>query len=170
MASAYGTVKDHHGAITVSSEVQVGTTFTIILPVREEDVEVTKEPQLLEHGTGRILLVDDEKNMRITGKGILQDLGYDVLLAEDGKRALEIFQEQDSIDLVLLDMIMPNMNGQDCFDELKKRDPGVRVILTSGFTREESIDEMKERGLSGFIRKPFRSSELSHMVNNVLKN
>ncbi len=170
LASVYGTIKHHQGSITVYSEVGKGTSFSILLPVSQEENKVSKEPQILKKGIGRILLVDDEEIMRLTAQAILQDLGYEVLLADDGKQALRVFQEQGyQIDLVILDMVMPNMNGSDCFKALQEIDHNVRVILSSGFSREENVEEMKNNGLAGFIRKPYRSADLSQIVFDTLK-
>jgi CheY-like chemotaxis protein len=107
--------------------------------------------------------------MRLTAEMILKDLGYSVTLAENGKKGLKIFKEApDRYDLILLDMIMPEMNGSDCFYEIKKVRPDMKVILSSGFTREEDLIEMKAKGLTAFISKPFRSTEISQALHNAL--
>ena len=117
------------------------------------------------------MIVDDEEVMRITARAILEELGYEVVLADNGQEALSLYKrESDSINLVILDMVMPVMNGRDCFAILKQYDPQVRVILSSGFTREEDLDEMKAGGLKGFIRKPYHGSTLSQMVYDALKH
>ena len=113
----------------------------------------------------QILLVDDEEIMRETGKAILEDLGYTVILAKDGEAAVNIYKTMVAeIDLVVLDMIMPVMNGKDCFTFLQQRDPNVRVILSSGFTRNEDLTEMKKLGLKSFVRKPYGRVSLSKAV------
>jgi CheY-like chemotaxis protein len=125
---------------------------------------------MLQTAEKEILIVDDEEVMRITAKAILEHLGYTILLAADGEEGLSLFeQNQDSIDLVMLDMIMPVMNGKDCFTALQELDPDVRVILSSGFSREEDLEEMKACGLKGFIRKPYLSGPLSQSVYEALR-
>jgi CheY-like chemotaxis protein len=117
-----------------------------------------------------LLVVDDEDMIRSTAEAILEDLGYEVLLAEDGQKALSIFQEQSgTVDLVLLDMLMPVMSGKDCFVAMKQFDPEVRVVLSSGFTREEDLLEMQKLGLKGFLRKPYRVADLCQAIHEALK-
>jgi CheY-like chemotaxis protein len=107
--------------------------------------------------------------MRTTGQAILENLGYEVTLAENGRHGLDIFEKDpDVFDLVILDMIMPEMNGRACFVAMRNVKHDVKIILSSGFSREEDIQEMKDAGLSGFIRKPFRSSTLSQVVKSVI--
>ena len=121
------------------------------------------------HGSGTILVVDDEAVMRATAAAILEDLGYVMLLADNGRTGLELFREKwNEIDLVLLDMIMPEMNGRDCFAAMKEIDPDARIILSSGFTRSDDLADLREAGLAGFIRKPYRSVALSQIVASAL--
>lgn len=122
-------------------------------------------------GSGNILVIDDEPVIRATAEAILDDLGYRVLLAENGLEGLAVFREYyKEIDLVLIDMVMPEMNGSECFFEMKKIDSEVKVILASGFSREESLEEMKKMGLKGVMRKPYRAAELSSIVAAVLQD
>ncbi|WP_163337491.1 response regulator [Desulfopila sp. IMCC35008] len=170
LAAAYGSIKQHDGAISVYSESGSATTFNILLPLTDTEHQVSPKGKTLQKGEGTILVVDDEEVMRITAKAILEDLGYEVVLAENGERALNIYQQDpERFSLVLLDMIMPVMNGKDCFIALKTVNPAVRVILSSGFTREQDLKEMKERGLNSFIRKPYRSILLSEAVYEALQ-
>ncbi len=170
LAAVYGTIQQHHGAITAYSEQEEGTTFQLLLPISDQDEAVQPAIQLTQKGSGRILVVDDEEVMRITAKAILEELGYEVLLAENGREALKIYTDNPGhIDLVILDMVMPLMNGRDCFAALKRHDPEVRVILSSGFTREESLQEMKAQGLRGFIRKPYLSNSFSQIIHESLQ-
>ena len=170
LSTVYGMIKQHAGAILVKSELNVGTRFQLLLPLSEELAAPATLDQELISGEGTILIVDDEEPMRITAKSILEQLGYSVILAENGGDAVALFQNgQTTIDLVILDMIMPVMNGRDCFFTLKQLDPQVRVILSSGFSREEDIEEMKQFGLKGFIRKPYLSHHLSQSVYDALQ-
>ncbi len=170
LAAVFGTVQQHKGSITVSSELGTGSTFTILLPLAN-DVKTNRISQSpINHGDGCILIVDDEEIMRETASSLLRELGYAVLLAENGKQGAEIYAENHTnIDLVILDMIMPEMNGRDCFHEMHKINPQVNAILTSGFAQVEDIQEMLDSGLVSFIRKPYRSAQLSKVVQETLQ-
>ncbi len=123
----------------------------------------------LVYGNGCILVVDDEDVIRETAQTILEKLGYSVLLANDGAEAIEQYTKHDGvIDLVLLDMIMPRMNGRECYEELKRINPEVRIVLCSGYLHEEVLQELLENGLNGFLSKPFRSHELSKTIHEAL--
>jgi PAS domain S-box-containing protein len=171
LASVYGSIQQHGGAITVySSKAGTGTTFHVLLPLA--DTESTRQlvPPILQKGSGRVLVVDDEEVMRLTAKAILEELGYEVIVARDGQEGLQIYLEEHSaFDLVLLDMVMPVMNGRDCFEAMRKHNPNVLVVLSSGFSKEEDLREMKEHGLVGFVRKPYLSSTLSQTIHNALQ-
>ncbi|MDC7239143.1 MAG: response regulator [Spirochaetales bacterium] len=168
--TVYATVQNHHGAITVYSEVGEGTVFHLYLPCREGSQTASASRKMTHSGTGVILLVDDEKLIRISGKETLKEMGYSVLLAENGVEALRVFEEKHSeIDLVIMDMLMPEMNGSDAFFRMKKIDKDCRIIITSGFTKDENLREMKKAGLAGFLQKPFRNYELSRMMEEVLQ-
>ncbi len=170
LATVYGTVQQHHGAIHVVSELGAGTTFQILLRLATDEQFMSTTLPTIQEGRGRVLVVDDEDMIRSTAEAILEDLGYEVLLAEDGQKALSIFQEQSGIvDLVLLDMLMPVMSGKDCFIALKKFDPEIRVVLSSGFTREDDLLEMKKLGLKGFLRKPYQVADLCQAIHEALK-
>ncbi len=120
-------------------------------------------------GKGLILLVDDEAVIRATGEALLEELGYDVILAENGRLAVDLFRDRaQDINLVILDMIMPEMNGRDCFTALRAIRSDIPIALSSGFTRSEDLADLKQRGLSGFIQKPFYSSELSWVVADAI--
>ncbi len=167
LAAVYGSIKQHSGAITVYSEINAGTVFRIILPLSDQEVDYDQSPHELLTGSGSILVVDDEEVMRISAKSILNELGYDTTLAVNGEEALELYRKE-RFDAVLLDMIMPVMNGKDCFEKLRKIDPDVRVILASGFSREQDVQVMKSMGLREFIQKPYRITELSQKLHDVL--
>ncbi|BCS95165.1 hypothetical protein DSLASN_07970 [Desulfoluna limicola] len=170
LAAVHSIMRDHHGAVTVSSEPGVGTQFHLYLPLTDDIPMDEGDDQHVEEGSGTILVVDDEKIIRITAKAMLEQMGYTVLLAKNGEEALEVFQKsRDDIDLVVLDMVMPVKNGRETFAGMKGLAPECRVILSSGFSRENSIEDLKSMGLSGFIRKPFRQWELSRLISDVLK-
>jgi len=170
LASVYGTIKDHHGAISISSEPGVGTIFKVYLPVSCESVPVSAVEKTVS-GSGGILLVDDEAILRSAGQALLEDLGYRVYLAEDGAQALEVYaQERDRINLVLLDMIMPGMGGKETFLKLKELDADVRALFCSGFHREGTNDELVSLGAKGFLQKPYSRSALSKLVAEALES
>jgi PAS domain S-box-containing protein len=171
LAEAYGTIQDHHGAIDVSSKVNIGTEFRIYLPAAENLSLPVKpsEPEVI-FGSGTIILVDDEEVVRNSLEKLLKRLGYTVCTACDGIQAVELFKKMhESIDLVILDMIMPGMNGQDAFKIFRSIKPDIPVILSSGFSREECVLDMLKNGLAGYVRKPFRLTELSQLVAKIIK-
>jgi len=170
LAMVYGTVQEHGGAITVYSEVGTGTVFHIYLPLTEESTHREKTAEELPTGTATILLIDDEELIRITAKGLLESLGYKVLLAENGEEGVNAFSgKKDEIDLIILDMIMPVMGGREAFEKLRKIDPDISILIASGFAKEENMILLKEQGLSGFLQKPFRITELAVKISDILK-
>ncbi len=171
LASVYGTIKAHSGYIDVSSEKGKGTTFYIYLPATLEELTKIPESQTpkLIKGTGTVLLVDDEEVVVEAGEHILKKLGYFVIAAENGKKALELFkQHHDKIDIVLLDMIMPEMSGGEVFNRLREIDPEVKVLLSSGYSLDGHAQEIIDRGCNGFIQKPFTIAELSQKIAETL--
>lgn len=169
LAAVYGTVVDHHGAISLESEIGSGTSFTLTLPLDELAQSHEQVDETTVRGTGTILLVDDEEIVRTTAKFILNDLGYDIVIAKDGEEALEFFNdEQYLFDLVILDMVMPKKNGEECFQEIRERDPHLPIILASGFPKSKRVETMCSQGLTAFIQKPFRRAILSHLIDEIL--
>lgn len=167
LASVFGTINSHHGAINVYSEVGVGTVFHIYLPCSDEIIKPKNTEDISFKGSGLVLLVDDEEIIRITCKHMLESMGFTVILAKNGLEAVEIFQEKFSkISLVIMDMIMPEMNGREAFYKMKKIDKKCKIIIASGFTKDENLDEMKKEGLEGFIQKPFSYNELTKLIAN----
>ena len=170
LAAVYGTVQDHHGAINVYSKVGTGTSFHILLPCSEKMVNYQQTDKGILAGSGQILLVDDEEAIRITGEIMLKEMGYQVLLAENGREAVEIFKNQHAeIDLVIMDMIMPEMNGGEAFFKMREIDKNCKVVISTGFANSESLDELRKSGLAGFIRKPYRDFELRQFLAKVLR-
>ena len=171
LASVYGIIKNHEGFINVYSELGEGTTFTVYLPASGKILaKEEKEYGRLVEGHGTILLVDDEKMIADVGKQIIKRLGYDVLTAGGGKEAIEIYKEnQDKIDLVVLDMIMPVMGGGETFEKLKEIDSNVRVLLSSGYSLNSQASEIMAKGCASFIQKPFYIKELSQKIAEILK-
>ncbi len=170
LSAVYGSVVQHHGAISVYSEKNKGTQFNIYLPLSERSMQEKNYQQDVVKGSGCILVVDDEELIRIMAKNILEYLGYEVLFAENGQEAIEVFKtNKDKIDIVLMDMVMPIMNGKESFFKLKQLDPEVKVILCSGFSQEKDITEMKNSGLKGFLKKPYHTLDISKHLDKILK-
>ena len=170
MASAYGIIKGHGGYIDVDSEKGEGTTFSIYLPATEKMIEQKDVlSDELVKGKGIILLVDDEEMVLEVGKELLDNLGYEVLLAENGQEALELYKKNlDKIDLVLLDMVMPVMGGGEAFDRMKEINTNVKVLLSSGYSLEGEAKEILKRGCDAFIQKPFKMEQLSQKLMEIL--
>jgi PAS domain S-box-containing protein len=170
LASAFGIIKNHEGTITVQSEMGEGTHFHIYLPASPEEASTPpRSPGQLARGEGTILVVDDEPFILASLQDMLRELGYTVRVANGGLAALEIFDTyKDPIDLVILDMIMPDMGGGETFDLIKAKRPEVKVILSSGYSMNQLAEEILSRGCNGFLQKPFNLSKLSQMVSVVL--
>lgn len=171
LASAYGIIKNHDGIITVKSEKGKGSTFTIYLPASEK---VVREAQILPEeqvaGNGTILLVDDEEMILDVGKAILNKLGYRTLTANSGDKAIEIYKgNQNGIVLVILDMVMPGMNGRETYDRLKEINSEITVLLSSGYSIDGAAGDILKGSSDGFIQKPFDVKILSGKLKQILK-
>jgi PAS domain S-box-containing protein len=170
LASTYGIVKGHKGIINVYSEKGNGTTFTIYLPASNK--EIIKEETIsidVMRGEGTILLIDDENTILDVSRELLEMLGYRVCIARGGREAIGIYKAQkDTIDLVILDMIMPGMGGGETFEYLKQINRDVKVILSSGYSINGKAKEIMDRGCRSFIQKPFQVHELSERIRRAL--
>ncbi len=172
LASAYGIIKNHEGIINCYSELGRGTTFNIYLPISSsvaktiEDKEISLNASL---GNETILLVDDEEVVVQGCRQVVEALGCKVFVALGGEEAIKIYREsQDKIDLVVLDMIMPNMSGSETYDRLKEINPGIKVLLSSGYSIRGQATDILNRGCNGFIQKPFNMEQLSHKISEIL--
>ena len=170
LASAYGIVKNHGGFIEVYSEKGKGATFSIYLPASEK--EPSKEKELNKEvlrGTETVLVVDDEDIIIDVCQQVIEKLGYEVWAAKSGKEAIDILKKNaDKIHLVILDMIMPEMDGGDTYDRLREINPDVKVLLASGYSIDGRATEILKRGCNGFIQKPFNLENLSNKIREVL--
>jgi PAS domain S-box-containing protein len=173
LASVHGIVKNHGGFINVYSEKGRGSTFTIYLPASGKKI-VDETPELerrkIQYGQGTILLVDDQDMVLDVGKKMLESIGYKVLIAQSGRQALDLYNKQkDEIDLIILDMIMPEMSGGETYERMRAIDAGVNVLLSSGYSINSQVKEILGRGCNGFIQKPFSLKDLSIKVRELLE-
>jgi PAS domain S-box-containing protein len=170
LASAFGIIKNHNGYIDVRSKPGQGAVFTIFLPATEEKVlEIEQKVVTLEPGTETILLVDDEKAILEACASMLEKLGYRVIIARGGNEAVDLYREhQAQIDLVILDIIMPDLSGGEVFDRLLDINPEVRVLLSSGYSIEDQAAEIMGRGCDGFIQKPFQMEHLHRNIREIM--
>jgi PAS domain S-box-containing protein len=170
LASAYGIIKNHGGMITVYSEVGHGTTFNIYLPLSDQEAQQgkTEEAELIK-GNERVLLIDDETMILDVGAAMLKKLNYRVISASSGEEAIELIRQADSpIDLIILDLIMPGMDGSEAFDRIRKLAPEVPVMIASGYAMDGKAAGIMDKGANGFIQKPFTILELSRKVRDVI--
>ncbi|MGA7143294.1 MAG: response regulator, partial [Desulfobacterales bacterium] len=170
LASAYGIVKGHGGYIDVDSEKGNGSVFNIYLPVCEAQTRKDSEvSEAVEKGNETILLVDDEAVILEVGSQLLEKLGYTVIKAKNGEEAIQKYQEnQQKIDMIILDMIMPDMGGSEVYEKIKKIDSEIKVLLSSGYSINEQAMEILNKGCNGFIQKPFSLKDLSKKIREVL--
>ncbi|MBT8370737.1 MAG: PAS domain S-box protein [Desulfobacterales bacterium] len=172
LASVYGIIKSHGGYINVYSEKDRGTTFTIFLPASGKEVAKEKgAATAMIKGSGNVLLIDDEEMVVDVGRELLQELGYSVMPALSGREAIDIFRtNQGKIDLIIMDMIMPGMGGGETFDRLRKIDPEIKVLLSSGYSIDGQATKILQRGCNGFIQKPFKLNQLAEKIQKIMEN
>jgi CheY-like chemotaxis protein len=171
LSAIQGIIKGHHGGIRVYSELGKGTTFKILFPAvaARPGVEAPVEAVTPFKGSGTVLVVDDEDSIRAMAAGILNQMGFETLLAADGMEALMLFETHKAdIRLVIMDLTMPHMDGAETFTALRDRGYGVPVVLSSGFNETEAVTKFKEQGLAGFLQKPYRVSSFMQAVKHAL--
>ena len=169
MAAVLGIVRGHKGAIKVYSELNRGTTFKILLPASSKPVEIFNGTSLHDdwQGSGTVLLVDDEETVRGIGAEMLRELGFTVITADDGREGVEQLKNNPDISIVILDLTMPHMDGEQCFRELKKLRSDIKVIMSSGFNEQEVTEKFLGKGLAGFIQKPYKLSVLKEAIRKI---
>ena len=173
MSAMLGIVKGHHGGLRIYSELGSGTTIKVVFPISAKS-SASQEKKRKEisawKGSGAILVVDDEEALRDVARAMLEDIGFDVITANDGIEGVEAYRKQhNDIRLVLLDMTMPRMDGQSCFRELRLINPDVRVLLSSGYNEQDATSHFSGKGLAGFIQKPYPIDALSDKLQELLQ-
>jgi len=173
LSAIMGIVRGHKGALRVYSEPGHGTTFKVLLPALGVDPEAVADPgeEALRPGGGLVLVVDDDETVRTVARQALEMRGFQVLEARDGLEAVELVQARGpAIGVVLLDMTMPRMGGEEAFREMRLLQPDIRVILSSGYNEVEAMGRFMGKGLKGFIQKPYGPRELLAKIQSGLES
>ena len=174
LSTVYGIIKNHDGFILVDSNKGHGASFHVCLPASDnievqEITEGSHDIVQMQKGSETILLVDDEQEIINIGKNFLEKLGYKPIIARNGIEAVEIFKiYQDEISLIVLDLIMPEMNGKQAFAEIKKIREDSKILISTGYAVDDKIEELLDKGCQGFIRKPFSLNEFSYALRKIL--
>jgi CheY-like chemotaxis protein len=170
LSMVYTIIQQHKGFIDVYSERGKGSVFSIYLPVLkgvntgDEATARTNVPC----GEGTVLIIDDEDLMRTVAKKILEKCGYSVLTASDGLEGVKIFRKKHrEILCVLLDLAMPKKSGDIIYDELKEIDKNVKVVLTSGFRKDERVELAMTKGIDAFMQKPYTMEKLAQVIASI---
>ncbi len=169
LSAVYGTVHEHNGTIDVYSEPGTGTSIKLYLPCMVEE-EILRAPESLPpvYGDGTVLIIDDDSKIRANLSDLLTALGYKVISASGGKEGIELYRaRQDEIDIIIIDMIMPEMTGAEAIELLYALDNNVSIIISSGFHNEDAAN-LNNPGVKGYIQKPFRMNDLSRLIQSVL--
>ena len=174
LSSVLGIVRGHGGAVKVYSEPGQGTTFKVLLPACPDGGPLQGTPSQ-DHfgegwkGSGLVLFADDEDTVLAVGRRMLEHMGFGVLTAEDGREALAVFRKRrDDLVLVILDMTMPHLGGDEVYREIRRMDCDIPVIVSSGFSRKDVMHRFAGKRIDGFIQKPYRAEDLSKVIRNVL--
>jgi CheY-like chemotaxis protein len=172
LASVLGIVRGHKGAIQVRSELGEGTSIRILLPAiewNEKEQRIFMEDIVQSHSKRAILLIDDDPSVRQVGAEMLKLLGFSVMTAPDGRRGIDLFSNfKESIDLVVLDLTMPELDGSETYHALRRINNEVRVILSSGYNEQEATQHLEGSGLVGYIQKPYTVAKLRKTLAQAL--
>ena len=173
LAIVYGIVKQHDGHIVSYSVLGHGTTFKVYLPAiqTDKDLETPTSEMAIRGGTETVLLVDDEEVLRDLGATLLNEFGYKVITAGNGKDALEVYRmEKDRVSLILLDLNMPVMDGRQCLAEILRIDPNAKVIIASGYSESGPANDASAGGAKALVQKPYEMRQLLTTIRNILDN
>ncbi len=173
LATVLSTARAHRGTIKVASRLGEGAVFELLLPLTQEAADTISVPVVGlagRRGSGKILVVDDEQIMREVSRSILEQLGFEVLTASNGEKALSLYRRhRQEIRIVLLDLTMPTMPGTEVLSEILALDPTARVVMMSGYAKSSAVRELTAKGMVDFLPKPFRPDQLLDKVRNVLE-
>ena len=170
LAMVYGIVKNHRGYIGVTSTYGAGTTMKVYLPVSSQvpPKPVVSNKSIPSKGTGHILVVDDEREVAEATSAVLEYLGYQVAVVLDGGQAIRYCQESTNpVDIVVLDMVMPDMPGPECFAHLKELFPDIKVILCTGYDRNHAVQELLDQGVVAFLQKPYEIDQIAKVCKEL---
>jgi signal transduction histidine kinase/CheY-like chemotaxis protein len=175
LAAVLGIIKAHKGTVKVYSEENIGTTFKILLPQSDTCTNfrlngiTEKEVHVESKLSGTVLIVDDEETIRSMTRTMLETVGYRVYEAADGRESLDVYKEnQQSIDVVLMDLTMPHMDGEEAFRELRRINNRVKLILCSGFSKHDIQEKFSGKGVAGYLQKPFQMSQMLELVSETI--
>jgi two-component system, cell cycle sensor histidine kinase and response regulator CckA len=173
LASVYGTLKNHKGALDVRSEEGKGTTFTLYLPLSDiagtSDQPEKNTPEITNF-SARVLVVDDEPLIRDSVKKILEKTGCEVVTAENGPAAIEFYKtSHKDVDVVILDLIMPQMGGKETFLKMRDINPGIAALIASGYSMEGEVHELIAEGARGFLQKPFDPKDMTESLSRIIR-
>ena len=170
MAAVYGIMQNHHGHIRVESQPGEGTHVSLLLPAHQKaETPAERAPEMQLSGSGTILLVEDEELVMEVNEAILTRLGYSVIGARTGKDAIRFLEAgEKEIDLIMLDIKLPDMDGSALFPIIQSRKPASRVVLCSGFALDDETQALMDSGAHGFIQKPFSMEAIGELLKDVL--
>jgi len=170
LAAAYGTVLNHKGVITASSKIGKGTTITIYLPLNHKKRAKKKGTSELEKGVGNVMIVDDEEYILEVTNKMLKRLGYKAHPYQNVKKAISFYKKSyKKIDLIIIDLLMPELDGEEAFVEFRKINPSAKILVSSGYSRAKSIKNLKAMGAVGSLPKPYKLDTFSKAVKKALK-
>ena len=172
----YRVVKEHNGFIDFETKVGEGTEFSIYIPTVTDSSQLEPNTNREIHNSKKnidsditILIVDDEPLIRKIAERIITSMGYNTIVAEDGGEAIDIFEKRyKEIDCILLDLVMPILSGKETYIKLKEISQDIKVIISSGFRKDERVDEMVELGISGFLQKPYTVNQMKDEISKIL--